>query len=200
MATFYKLDTRTPGVQSMDMTGAVKWDSTEGSGQDSTSTGNTNFLICGTRAVIPYTDNPFDSTWGESDYQQFDGPAIFQCPAGYLAYFTELRLIYNVPQIPGQNYAIGDSTNAITWAKLKFFVTGMPLDTTSSVWSPTNYKVDLMGVPGQPASGTYELLSPINRPLVAGESVDLRVLPFDGPINYAWCMYNGYLVATDSTT
>ena len=200
MATFYNLDSRPSLEKSADCTGSGRWDSTSWSPEDSTSTGQTTFRILRGRTIIPYLDNPFDSTYGYTDYEQFNGPAVFQCPAGYMAYFTNAKLTYIVPYGAGQDFAFGDSTVAITWAKFKFFVTGMPLDTTSTVWAPTNWEIDLTGVPGQSVSQEYSILSPLNRPMVAGESVDLRVLPFDGPVNYASCMYEGYLVATDSTS
>ena len=199
MATFYKIDSRSSLEKSADSTGGGGWDSTVWPEEDSTSTQETTFRITSSRSMIPHLDNPFDSTYGYVDYEQFSDPAVFQCPAGYLAYFTNARLSYTIPYGAGQDFAYGDSTVALTWAKFKFFVTGVPLDTTSSVWAPTPWMIDLTGVPGQTVSQYYSILSPLNRPMYPGESVDLRVLPFDGPVNYASVMYEGYLVATDST-
>jgi len=195
MTTFYTLDSRAKIIQVQDSTGGDPWDSTSWPEEDSTSTQESTFTIEGHRDNVPYAAEPFDST---AVWEQL--PCIFQCPSGHVAYITSATLLYWVADADGQNYGSGDST--FGWrgfANFRFYTTGMPLDTTSSVWAPTNVFLPVVCSQDNPyGSKTWhftDAAQPLNRPLRAGESLDLRVRPHDGPINHCQAIFTGYLVA-----
>jgi len=201
MATYYNIDKKPPVLLAMDSTAPTGWDGTALGTADSTSTQNGAFYVYGSRYEIPYV--PIWDSWTPEDFQQFNGPAIFQCPEGKRAFFTEATLSY---------WAYGDGTT-MDWgdttftmggmADFRFFTTDGPLDTTASIWVPTNW-IHTVGLdpanPGAISTTDISILSPLGRPLFPGESVDLRVLPHDGPLNYASARYCGYLEDWDGTS
>lgn len=193
MGSFYKLDSRSRQVQVLDATGGESTiDSTSWPEEDSTSTQHSAFIIRGQMYDVPYADG-WDST--AHIYQQLG--AIFQCPAGKVAYVTSVSAVYYLPNDSSNTHPYEDA-DGTTWysrASIKFFVTDMPLDTTASVWSDTPWQRVLQGSNSEPfvqRQWDLTLPSPLGRPLYAGESLDLRFLPFDGPRNFCSVYFEGY--------
>ena len=195
MGSFYKLDPRTSLIKVQDSTGGDPWDSTSWSNEDSTSTQETTFTTYGHRHDVPYV-SPLDGTVDYCDWEQI--PCIFQCPAGYVAYLESVTITYYVPNVNTNVYSNGDSTHGWRGACVgRFFTTGLPLDTTSTVWAPTNVTVPVVNSSDNPYGiKTFYFThagQPLNRPLRAGESLDFRALPFDGPSNVVTVTFTGYL-------